>query len=380
MKNKRIIPTLIVLGIIFTIMGGSLAYYNWQTSSSQQTKVTFTANASFSCSADGGGDITSGQVNLVPTSCTNETYAIKREVTVNTVLTNQGENIMLDLWLNVDILDTGLKDSTNFKYALTKGSTSCTDEKIIEGNFNGKVQNDKVKLLDGKIYSTSKQETYYLWIWLDSAETSTSTMNQNFKLSLGGECTDNVKPNAPVLDNTGMIPVTITNNGTVTTISNTDPNWYDYSEKKWANAVLVKNDNDETAIHGRTYYQNNPNQTVEPSDILAYYVWIPRYKYKIWTLGTGSTPQEIKIAFEPKDETTTGSEADDYITHPAFDFGGEKLPGFWAAKFEISADSNSTCYKNASSADNCNNLNQEPRILPSVHALNNIKIGYMFET
>ena len=132
MKNKRIIPTLIVLGIIFTIMGGSLAYYNWQTLTEERTLVTFTANSEFSCSADGGGDITSGQVNLVPTTCTNETYAIKREVTVNTVLTNQGENIMLDLWLNVDILDTGLKDSTNFKYALTKGSTSCTDQKVIE--------------------------------------------------------------------------------------------------------------------------------------------------------------------------------------------------------------------------------------------------------
>ena len=87
MKNKRIIPTLIVLGIIFTVMGGSLAYYNWQTSTSQRTLINIgPISGSFSCSADGGGDITSGQVNLVPTTCTNSTYAIKRTVTVNTVL------------------------------------------------------------------------------------------------------------------------------------------------------------------------------------------------------------------------------------------------------------------------------------------------------
>ena len=192
-KRKTLISAIVIISIV-AIIGGTLAYYNWQTSSSQQTLITFTANASFSCSADGGGDITSGQVNLVPTYCTDTQNAIKRTVTVNTVLNNQGENIMMDLWLNVDTLSTGLKDSTNFKYALTKGSSSCTDQKVIEGNFNGKVQNDKVKLLNKKTYSETTEETYYLWIWLDSAETSTSTMNQNFKLTLGGECTDRMPP------------------------------------------------------------------------------------------------------------------------------------------------------------------------------------------
>jgi len=192
MKNKKIIITGIILISIIAIIGGTLAYYTWQTSTSQRTTVTFTANASFSCSADGGGDITSGQVNLVPTRCNDSENAIKRTVIVNTVLNNQGENIMMDLWLNVNTLSDGLKNSTNFKYALTKGSTSCTDQKVIEGNFNGKVQNDKVKLLNKKTYSETTEETYYLWIWLDSAETSTSTMNQNFKLTLGGECTDNI--------------------------------------------------------------------------------------------------------------------------------------------------------------------------------------------
>jgi len=224
MKNKKTILILIILGIVFTIMGGSLAYYNWQTSSSQQTLVTFTATPSFSCSADGGGDITSGQVNLVPTRCNDSENAIKRIVTVNTVLNNQGENIMMDLWLNVDTLSDGLKNSTNFKYALTKGSSSCTDQQEIEGNFNGKVQNDKVKLLEEKKYSESARETYYLWIWLDSAESSTSTMNQNFKLSLGGECKENpettftingaASETITISDNSGNSVATVTTDST----------------------------------------------------------------------------------------------------------------------------------------------------------------------
>ena len=40
-------------------MGGSLAYYNWQTSESQKTVVTFIIENEFSCSADGGGNISS---------------------------------------------------------------------------------------------------------------------------------------------------------------------------------------------------------------------------------------------------------------------------------------------------------------------------------
>ena len=46
-------------------MGGSLAYFTWQTSEAEKTSVTFTIEKQFSCSADGGGNITGA--NLVPT-------------------------------------------------------------------------------------------------------------------------------------------------------------------------------------------------------------------------------------------------------------------------------------------------------------------------
>lgn len=59
MKNRNILTILLVLTIIFTIMGGSLAYYNWQTSEAEKTFVTFTIENEFSCSANGGGNISS---------------------------------------------------------------------------------------------------------------------------------------------------------------------------------------------------------------------------------------------------------------------------------------------------------------------------------
>ena len=62
MKNRNILTILLVLTIIFTIMGGSLAYFTWQTSEAEKSNVTFTIEKQFSCSADGGGNISSANI------------------------------------------------------------------------------------------------------------------------------------------------------------------------------------------------------------------------------------------------------------------------------------------------------------------------------
>ena len=162
----------------------------------------------------------------------------------------------------------------------------------------------------------------------------------------------------------GMIPVTIADNGTVTTVNPTSNTWYNYSNKIWANVVLVK----ETGTQTRSYYQTNYNVTVNEADILAYLVWIPRYRYTLWNVagfsavytggcsntsysspstctGAGATwteptctancPQSIAITFE--DATTTksaGSTNGTQLTHPAFTYGGVELNGIWVGKFE----------------------------------------------
>ena len=190
-KNKRIITVLMILTIVFTITGGTLAYWAWRTTDAQKTNITFTITSDFSCSADGGGNITSGSVKLVPTVVSNTTTAnyIKREVKVTPTT---GKTIHMDLWLDIITLGSGLSNSVNFRYAFTTSSTSNTEGVVSSGNFYGKVANDKVNLLRGKDYTSTTTETYYLWIWLDAAETDSATMNQNFNMKLGGECTDAV--------------------------------------------------------------------------------------------------------------------------------------------------------------------------------------------
>ncbi len=373
-KNKRIIIIVSITILILSIVGGTLAYWSWRTTDAQKTNITFTITSDFSCSADGGGDITSGSINLVPTvvnSTTTGNY-IKREIKVTPTINTTGKTVYMDLWLDVKTLGTGLSNTDYFKYSFTTGASSPEDGVVYSGNFRGLVKNNRVRLLLDKEYTSSVTDTYYLWIWLDAEETDSDTMNQSFHLVLNGNCTDSkIKPNAPVLDD-GLVPIVFdTSSGTVIkTISNTDASWYDYSRQEWANAILVK----ESGTQTRAYYKANPGVVVNESDILAYYVWIPRYKYKIWSVDNDNKygkEQTIDIQFEGNDTISTGTTVGSYITHPAFWWDndsdgvrepGEELAGIWVGKFETTGTASN------------------PTILPNVTSLRYQNVSTQFAT
>ena len=373
-KNKKTLIIAMIFGLIIAIIGGTLAYWNWQSTEEQKTVVNFTIEGDFSCAADGGGDITSGTINLIPTEVNNNTTGnyIKREVQVMPTITKDGKTIYMDLWLDIKKLDSGLSSSSNLMYVLNTSSTDKDTGVIISGNFGGLAKNNRVRLLTDKDYNSTTTETYYLWIWLDAEETSSDTMNQSFELSLNGSCVDQKEEtNAPVLDD-GMIPVVFdTSNGTVVkTVSSTDSSWYDYSNQEWANAVLVKENGTQT----RAYYKANPGIEINQSDILAYYVWIPRYKYQIWSTDNNNKKgkeQTIEIIFEDKDTISTGTQVGEYITHPAFWWDndsdgvrdeGEELSGIWVGKFVTTGTASS------------------PTILPDARSLINQNVSTQFAT
>ena len=183
-NNKYIIPVMLIVGVIIWILGGTLAYWNWQSSTGQKTEVTFTVGANFSCGADGGGNIM-GDKKLAPAECTDTDYAIQR--TITTYINNSSSDpVYMDMWLNVNSIGTYLSQTSNFKYALTTSSSSCTTGVVSEGTFQGKSANDKVQLLSG----ATSASTYYLYIWIDGAESNPTVMNESVSLSLGGECTN----------------------------------------------------------------------------------------------------------------------------------------------------------------------------------------------
>ncbi len=128
----------------------------------------------------------------------------------------------------------------------------------------------------------------------------------------------------PVL-NHEMIPV-YWNLGWV--VADKSDSWYNYNEKQWANAVLVKPEY-------RNVYLNNSGVMVADSDILAHFVWIPRYRYKLFnTESTILSERRINIEFEhPYIDRTVGNFNSEWLTHPAFTQSNQELKGFWVGKF-----------------------------------------------
>ena len=150
------------------------------------------------------------------------------------------------------------------------------------------------------------------------------------------------------------------------------------------------------------YSSSTAGTTIANADILAFYVWIPRYKYKVWNMSKqiGNSTYDaynagIDIVFEDGTSTTgtisctynfnvdtsagginlanelaencIDSSSTRYYTHPAFTFGNQELKGFWMGKFELSSSNPAT----GKSYGGGNSTTLTPRILPNVTSWRN---------
>lgn len=156
-------------------------------------------------------------------------------------------------------------------------------------------------------------------------------------------CTEVVQyVSRPILAD-GMIPV-IYDDG-VWKKADSNSKWYNYAEKKWANAVLVREwKGTESGSKGRYDYLEAPTgTTILESDILAYFVWVPRYRYQLFS---SNIPISINIVFEGIGTTkSTGTVSGQWLTHPAFTYNGKELSGIWVGKYEVSNQDNNIVIK-----------------------------------
>lgn len=163
--------------------------------------------------------------------------------------------------------------------------------------------------------------------------TSTTVTLDNTKLSRN-DClaimyVDASGANSPELT-TNMIPITrdITNAKWVK--ADQTAAWYDYGTKKWANVALVTESS-------RVAYATAASGTdIIENDVLAYLVWVPRYKYQLFNVTRAAiAAQTINIVFESSQTAkSSGATNGTWLTHPAFTFGAEELSGIWVGKFE----------------------------------------------
>ena len=214
------------------------------------------------------------------------------------------------------------------------------------------------RLLTSGTLNSGLSKTFELRVWLDK-DTTLNDINNTMGAdkSWEGKITvitaldsslsnykDNVIAQAPTLYQ-GLIPVKYDDSGNVV-VADLKEEWYDYKTHEWANAVLV-NCSDSTI---KSKYFNSDmslkddavGKTISMDEILQMYVWIPRYRYKLFNAENGTaSEQAIEIEFEKASaDKSTGSKNGEWLTHPAFTFGNTELPGFWAAKFEASGTTN----------------------------------------
>ena len=174
----------------------------------------------------------------------------------------------------------------------------------------------------------------------------------------------------------GLVPVTIENDGTVK-YADTTKKWYNYCDKIWANAVILEDN--------ASY---NVGDIIQESDIQSYFVWIPKYKYKLWNVDVAvENAHEIEIVFDETNTTdfegvscktpmTSGGSGNcnngEYMTHPAFI--SMNVNEFWVGKYE-------TGYKGATSVAAAQvNTNDTSKVIikPNAYSWRNITVYNSF--
>ena len=289
---------------------------------------------------------------------------IRLEFSLRGVNTNNEENLIYDVMVDEMNIDCSLLNE------YTKWNLYKNGDLLSSGNFSplfdGNVLTDNFRLTDIQQdlpRYDQEYDDYVLIIWIseacedlsncelvDQSQIVNSVMDMKVFIGvLGGEKVlyERVPSGNPLCVNKpelydGMIPVNYLDGEwriADKTNSKVDSTWYNYSESKWANAVFVNSDK---------YNDSTVGTIVNQEDILAYYVWIPRFKYKLFNAENNITDsydaynKGIDIVFESGVHTTGNAKCSEgkcggynnqYLTHPAF---LDNLRGFWVSKYEIS--------------------------------------------
>lgn len=215
---------------------------------------------------------------------------------------------ILNMLSATNTTEANISKTNTIKWAITTyTSTNSTETLLNSGTFYGKQINDKFPLYQDFELSTTR--TFFkIYIWFDENELDLdkSISNELLSTEISAEASDTIGeysfPNSPDLVQ-GLIPVVYdesTSNWVKADSTNTDNSWYNYSDKRWANAVLVSetgldyhktskdvNISNQTGI-GYTSSNQNQNSTTSTST---------------FTITTGSTAGTLSFDYAVSSES-----------------------------------------------------------------------------
>ena len=373
-KSKNVIVVIIEVLIIIGILA-SFTYAIYNISSNLILKTN-----KISIDTDVFGDtyIDSDNVKLMPINdedvINNNDNVLRIEFNVRGNENNIVNNVIYDVALTDLYIDCELV-SEYLKWQLYKNGVSLSS-----GNFS----NEFDTIIDNRLVLTNIQEDlvsysneadhYEFVLWIsdscqeDDISRCSSSANQSNLLNKsisgkleielytgskkelirnpGGEsfCVNNLDKsgaNKPVTYDE-LIPVYYDDDNGVWRKAdsyNNDSNykWYDYDKMMWANAVIVNNKED--------YDDIKLGSIINNKDIVAFYVWIPRYMYQVWNINgddnlSNNYKDGINIKFENgyNDDGNITCTSDkcvgnnlEWLTHPIFTM--KNIKGFWVGKY-----------------------------------------------
>ena len=368
MKKKQKITMLLslILTILLITIGLSYAYFSTNITGTETSTTIEASGGVMNINYDGGENIITP--NIFPS---NEAFATKNFTLTGKSTTNDNmnyhiilvveENTFTNNALSYKLISDNIDANGTVAPSINDLTGISTDSNEIflgNGTFESPTTGNKLH--------TYKLELYFPVTGEDQNENQGKIFNAYVDIRENKYVYNNSKEvNHPVLF-TGMMPIKWDENNNEIETTESDPDWYDYDEKRWANAKSADD---------------------------SYWVWIPRYAYKITSGYHKSETGTIDVKFlkgrtnEPIDSTPIETEGYEpgvkdtsihHFLHPVFQFNEEEL-GFWVAKYEPSvADISHPCYINESEL-NCDNNNLVLKIVPNVKSWRYINVATAYE-
>jgi len=292
-----------------------------------------------------------------------ETFNIAREGSNIAVESSDGRHIVgVTLSLNGE----DLTDSNDIIYSLAEnGTLSLTTPEAIEKEYGDRTDLQTVTYgiypayKDGK-YTEQEEKTVLHKIAIPGK----GVIRLNFSLTpinfVKTIYTDGVVASTPNLGE--LVP--IKHNGETWEYADTYEEWYNYADSEWANAVVLADG-----------VEKEVGDSIDEDEIDLWFVWVPRYEYKLPadSIGTTGTPKAIDINFISSSATTP---SEGYSFHPGFawdedwsDGISEWKDGIWIGKFESTA--------NVTGGENANVL-QNVKIKADTTPWRNVQISNMY--
>ena len=238
--------------------------------------------------------------NLPPaptiTTITPNTYTIGSNDPTTITITGTNLASTYEVWIDLD-KDTNTSTNQNIN---PDPNEICTNIQIVnDTKLTCTIPTPSSTL-------TINPDTYNLYLRTQANELATATFT--YTTPPAGTVCRNADPNSDckVDIDANMIPIYYdgnTENGEAiwkVANPNNPGSWYDYTNKKWANAVTVT----KAALDAKKY--QNPGTTIDNNDVLGYWVYIPRYAYEVQrpnAVDRVVAPQNFNIRFETAEDT-----------------------------------------------------------------------------